>query len=253
MDISIIIPIYNEVDNIPKLQHELAPVINYLAIENSVELVFVDDGSTDGTLQALIEAFSALFPRKVAVRFRHHESNRGLGAALCTGFSAASGDLLVTTDSDGTYSFTEIPSLLSSLKPNLDMVTASPYHPSGGIAGVPAYRLALSKGASLIYRMLVDWNVHTYTALFRVYRRCFIEDTSFESIGFVGQTELMVRGMLLGHKVGEYPAVLHRREYGVSKSKLLRTIFAHLRLQWRVILHRLNLLPLVKMHEVIGG
>jgi len=239
MELSIVIPCYNEAENVPKIRAEFFPVVTELAKTHSLEVVFVDDGSTDGTWQTLVDTFG--HEPRIPIRFERHEVNRGLGAAIRTGFAAARGEVIVTTDSDGTYRFSEIPSLLSYLTPDIDMVTASPYHPAGGVEGVPAYRLLLSQGSSAIYRILVNWRVHTYTCLFRAYRRKVIEHVSFESDGFLAGTELLVKGMLMGYRVAEYPAVLHSRVFGTSKAKLVRTILAHLRFQARILLHRLKL------------
>jgi dolichol-phosphate mannosyltransferase len=247
MDLSIIIPCYNEIANVSKLQAEFFPVAAGLAETHSVEVIFVDDGSVDGTYRALVEAFGNGIGSDVLVRLEQHQVNRGLGAALRTGFAAARGRVIVTTDSDGTYKFSEIPGLLSCLDSGVDIVTASPYHPAGTVAGVPAYRLLFSRGCSAIYRLLADWHVYTYTCLFRAYRREVIENVTFESDGFLAGTELMVKAMLVGHRVAEYPAILYRREYGESKAKIMQTIRAHLRFQARVLGHRLGLKPIEEM------
>jgi dolichol-phosphate mannosyltransferase len=153
--------------------------------------------------------------------------------------------VIVTSDSDGAYSFSEIPGLLSYLTADVDVVTASPYHPAGGVEGVPANRLVLSRGSSAIYRLLVNWRVHTYTSLFRAYRRQVIEQISFNSNGFLGGTELLVKALLLGYRVTEYPTVLHSRVAGESKARLKRILLAHLAFQARVVCHQLHLAPLV--------
>ena len=243
MELSIVIPCYNEAENVGKIANELLPVVRELAATQSVEVIFVDDGSTDNTWQMLHNLVgNTAEPKKdPVVRFERHAANRGLGAALRTGFEAVNGQVVVTTDSDGTYRFSEIPALLSCLKPDVDIVTASPYHPKGGVIGVPRYRLALSQGASAIYRLLVDRRVHTYTSLFRAYRRIVIERVPFESNGFLAVTELMVKAMMSGFKVVEYPSVLHRRAFGASKAKIARTIRAHLRFQGSVLLRRSHL------------
>lgn len=253
MNLSIVIPCYNEVDNVAKLQREFFPVAVELAKTRSVEVVFVDDGSTDGTWPALNDAFGGGKVPGIVVHIERHSANRGLGAALRTGFGVARGEVVVTTDSDGTYQFSEIPALLEHLTPEVDMVTASPYHPQGGVAEVPPYRLILSRGDSLLYRLLVSWNVYTYTALFRAYRWTVLEHVPFESNGFLAGTELLVNGMLLGYRVAEHPTMLHSRAHGVSKAKIARTILAHLRFQWRVLLHRLHITPLVKGRQPVGG
>jgi dolichol-phosphate mannosyltransferase len=244
MDLSIIIPCYNEADNVTKLKKELQPVINELSRTNSIEIIFVDDGSTDDTLSKLKTHFNSDSLKHTCLIFEKHETNKGLGAALRTGFYAAQGDSVVTTDSDGTYKFTNIPELLYQLNEGVDIVTASPYHPQGGVAGVPEYRLILSRGSSMIYRLLVDWNIHTYTCLFRAYRREVIEKIIFNSDGFLAGTELMVKGMLSGYHVTEFPAVLYARVHGYSKAKIYQTILAHLKFQARILLHRLRIIPL---------
>jgi hypothetical protein len=116
------------------------------------------------------------------------------------------------------------------------MVTAAPYHPQGAVAGVPAYRLLLSRGASASYRLLVDHHVYTYTALFRAYRRNVLESVPFYANGFLAGTELLVNGLRMGYQVAEYPTTLHVRVYGVSKAKMIRTIKAHLAFQCQSLL-----------------
>lgn len=251
MDLSIIIPCYNEVENIPKIQRELFPVVAELAQNRSVEVIFVDDGSQDGTWDAMSEAFDNNALPGVTIRLERHAVNQGLGAAVRTGFVAAQGNIIVTTDSDGTYKFETIPDLLSYLTPGVDIVTASPYHPGGDVVGVPAYRLILSRGSSAIYRLLVNWQIHTYTCLYRAYRRRVIDTISFKSNGYLSGTELMVNGMLMGYKVAEYPAVLHSRILGASKAKLARTVMAHLGFQGKVLLHRLHLKSFPQVREAL--
>ena len=248
MKLSIVLPLYNEVENVPGLQQEFLPVVTELAQSHTVEVVFVDDGSTDGTWQAL-DTLARTGNSRVRYCFERHPENRGLGAALRTGFMTASGEVIVTTDSDGSYKFAEIPTLLSHLTSEVDIVTASPYHPDGEVLGVPTYRLILSRGSSLIYRLLVDWRIRTYTCLFRAYRREMIEDVSFDCDDFQAVTEILVKGMLLDYRVAEYPAVLHKRSLGVSKVKIGKTIIDHLRFQALVLLHRLSLKPLVRQTE----
>ena len=260
MKLSIIVPCYNEMDNVSKLHDELLPVVNEIVINGrdnspeaiqSAEIVFVDDGSRDQTFSKLNECFGGEDQAKVTFKFVKHETNLGLGAAIRTGFSNASGDILVTVDSDGTYKFSEIPALLSFLTPDVEIVTASPYHPKGGVVGVPAYRLFLSRGSSAIYRILVDRHVYTYTCLFRAYRSGVIKEIQFKSNGFLAGTELLVKAILKGYHVAELPAVLHKRIYGVSKAKIAQTIYSHLGFQWWVFGYRLRSILGLKHRQTI--
>ncbi len=104
-----------------------------------------------------------------------------------------------------------------------------------------------------MYRILVDWRVHTYTSLFRAYRQKVIQQVPFGADGYLAGTELLVNGMLMGFRVAEYPAVLHARVFGTSKAKLARTILTHLKFQIEVLLRRLNLAPRVEPREMIRG
>jgi len=241
---------------VAKLHDELLPVVEEIAIRGwkntteeirSAEIIFVDDGSHDGTFARLQEAFGGHNKSGVIFKFLKHETNLGLGAAIRTGFTLADGDIVVTVDSDGTYKFSEIPALLACLTSGVDIVTASPYHPKGSVIGVPAYRLVLSRGSSLIYRCLVNWHLYTYTCLFRAYRSAVIRNIGFESDDFLAGTELLVKALLKGYRAAEFPAVLYKRKYGVSKARIAQTIYSHLRFQSWVLLQRLQqLLSLIR-------
>jgi dolichol-phosphate mannosyltransferase len=236
---TILIPGYNEAANVDRLRTELWPVACAMAASAPVEILLVDDGSTDGTHQAF-EAFREEAQHdRLTIRVVRHASNRGLGAALHTGFSHASGRIVITTDCDATYAFDEIPMMIAHLG-TADIVTASPYHPRGSVENVPGYRLALSRSASSLYRAVVDPRVHTYTALFRAYRREVLERVPFNSDGFLAGTELLVNAMLMGYRVVEYPTVLRARRFGSSKAKLARTTQAHFGFMARTAICRLT-------------
>ncbi len=239
MNISIVIPCYNEAENVPALRAELWPVVQRLRNEGpgqSVELIFVDDGSRDNTASLIEDTFAG----ESDVRVVRHKANAGLGAALRTGFAAATGEIVITTDSDATYPFSEIEGLLSHLQPGVDIVTASPYHPLGGVDNVPGYRIFLSKGASAVYRVLVNRHLHTYTSMFRVYHRSVLTASPHEHDGFVSVAEILVRAMLNGARVSEHPCRLQVRRYGQSKAKVLKIIWAHLKFQGAVLAYRVG-------------
>jgi dolichol-phosphate mannosyltransferase len=237
--LSVILPCHNEVESLPSLRDRLLPVLAAIAAAHDVELVLVDDGSSDGT-RACAEAMLAN-AHPVRLRIASHPVNRGLGAALRTGFANARGDVLVTTDCDGTFDFGLIPGLLARLEPRVDIVTASPHHPLGGMTGVPPMRGFLSRSCSAMYRVLVTRTLHTYTSLFRAYRRSVIESVAFESDGFLAGTELLVRAVLCGYRVAELPVTLSARSFGSSKIRLGRTMLEHLKFMARLSLHQLSI------------
>ena len=220
-----------------------------MSLSLSTEIVFVDDGSRDNTMDSLKDCFDPYINSNLSIKYASNNGNWGLGKALRTGFSVSTGDIIITTDFDGTYKFENFNDLLSCLTSGVDIVTASPYHRNGKVVGVPAFRIILSKGSSYIYKILVDRKINTYTCLFRAYRREVIAKIPFVSNGFMAGTELLVKAILSGYSVTEYPAVLYRREYGTSKAKLMRTILAHLRFQMNIILHRLRIISLIECNN----
>lgn len=216
------------------LREQLAPVLDALAASYDVELLFVDDGSRDRTVARIRE----LWPSRAA-KVVSHPRNLGLGAALRTGAASARGQLILNIDSDCTFRPSEIPALLARLDDDTDIVTASPYHPQGGVVGVPAHRLVLSRTLSALYRLVTGSEISTYTSMFRVYRRAVLEDLPRWSDGFVAIAEILILPLLSGRRVREYPTVLHARRYGASKIRIVRTILGHLgfvpfALWWRV-------------------
>jgi dolichol-phosphate mannosyltransferase len=244
MDLSIIIPCFNEQASVDLLATGLQPVVDELRADRSVELVFVDDGSTDGTAALLRSTFPD-------ARVISHATNRGLGAALRTGFAHACGDVIVCSDSDSTYAYHLIHPLLALLEANVDVVTGSCYHPRGAVENVPAQRVFFSKSASLMYRVILRWDIHTYTCMFRAYRRRVIDTTPFDSDDFLSVTELLANAICQGYVVRELPCTLRVRRYGQSKAKVARIIRSHLRFQWRLLRRRVAPRPGVRERAVL--
>ena len=230
-------PLFNEEDSIPMLAHTLSQLAGRLAPEYELECVLVDDGSRDNTTSEAEKHFTS-FPRVILIR---HDRNRGPGAAVRTGFGKATGDLICTIDSDCTFDPLNLPSMLKILDDQkADIVTASPYHPNGGVENVPPWRLLLSRGASFIYRRVSACKLYTYTSFMRIYRRRVIETVKFEDNGFAAFTEMLLRAGLQGYKVAEIPMVLKSRAVGTSKMKVMYTIRTHLGLMTRALWWRIS-------------
>ncbi|MEE8508298.1 MAG: glycosyltransferase family 2 protein, partial [Myxococcota bacterium] len=121
-----------------------------------------------------------------------------------------------------------------------DIVAASPYHPKGGVEGVPGWRLLLSRGASWLYGRILPVELHGYTACFRVFRRAAVERLRFRDSGFLGVAEMLVFALLDGMKVVERPMTLRRRVTGVSKMNTLRVIRDHARFMAHLLALRLS-------------
>jgi dolichol-phosphate mannosyltransferase len=233
--VSIIAPLYNEKDGIPMLAETLSLVAIQLAPNYEVEFVLVDDGSRDGTSQENVKYF-ARFPKAIHAR---HDRNRGLGAAVRTGFAHATGDVVCTIDADCTFDPLHLPGMLEVMeREGTDIVTGSPYHPQGGVENVGLGRLLLSRGASVLYRRLSVCKLYSYTSLMRAYRRQVVETVPFTCDGFAATTELLLRAAHKGYTVSEVPMVLKSRAIGASKIKIIRTIRTHLELMVRAVCWR---------------
>ncbi|MES1024411.1 glycosyltransferase [Gloeocapsa sp. BRSZ] len=229
--VSIIIPCFNESEGIESLSTKLLPVWQQLNLIRKTELIFVDDGSTDDTFAQIQHFFGE------QAQIVRHPKNKGLSAAIHTGFIHSRGDIICTIDSDCTYNPQYLLPLLNLMN-RADVVTASPYHPKGSVKNVPPWRLFLSKGLSQIYRIVLPQKLYTYTSMFRAYRREVLEIIPITYPGFLGLVEILVEAMLHGYKVAEYPAELQSRVYGQSKLRVARVILSHLRYLAQLIKRR---------------
>jgi dolichol-phosphate mannosyltransferase len=223
--LSIVVPCFNEEEGLARLEEKLGAVLPSLARRGPCEVLLVDDGSRDGTLRGL-EALAGRWP---GARVLRHPERRGVGAAVRTGFAAARGEVVLTMDADCTYDPALFTRLLADMDATgADVVTASPYHPQGRVVGVPAWRILLSRGASLLYAAVLPVKLHTYTALFRAQKRAVVKGIPFCSNGFLGVTEFLVKALRAGHRAAETPAALEKRVFGVSKLRTLSAVRDHL-------------------------
>jgi glycosyltransferase involved in cell wall biosynthesis len=225
--VTLVIPCYNEEAAIPNLSKRLSELGRQLESSHELRLLFVDDGSTDQTAALLAKAYGA----EAVIR---HGENRGIAAAIMTGLQEASTELVCTIDSDCTYDPLQLPMLLAEMVPGVDLVTASPYHPDGAVHNVPAWRLILSKGLSVLYRLTLHHSLSTYTSCFRVHRRAAFEGIQIGDERFPGIAEMLAILDMRGGRIVEVAATLERRIHGESKMKTARTIVGHLRLLARL-------------------
>ena len=223
--LSVVIPLFQEEAAVPALARELAAFLERERCVRPVELVLVDDGSTDRTHQLLRAHFGG-----EAAEIRRHDRNLGLTQALRTGAEAANGDLIGWLDSDLTYEPHVLSKLALQIDAGADVACASCYHPDGGVDGVPPWRLWLSTLASRSYRRLTRAPLHTFTCMVRVYRKEVLAQCVPERGGFLGVTEVLLRALSRGYRVVETPAVLRRRQSGHSKMRVLRVGWQHLNL-----------------------
>jgi polysaccharide deacetylase family protein (PEP-CTERM system associated) len=234
--VTVVVPCFNEESVLSYLFNTLKRVAADLAAGYDFRYVFVDDGSSDGTWPALQRIFGEL----PGCRFVRHGANRGVAAAILTGIRAADTEVVCSIDCDCTYDPHQLRDLIPKLEEDVAVVTASPYHPSGRVLNVPAWRLLLSRSLSAMYRRVFHHQLHTYTSCLRIYRRSEVQHVELREGGFLGVAEFLMLLDLEGKRIVEHPAVLEVRMLGRSKMKLLRTIGGHLKLLCRMAAARLG-------------
>jgi len=161
MDVSILVPIYNERDNLAQLHRELVAAMR--RVDRSYEIIYVDDGSTDGSRDVLRE-IHASDPHVRVIRFR---KNFGQTAALSAGFEHAKGDVVVTIDGDLQNDPADIPRLLAKIDDGYDLVTGWRKRRQDALL----HRRIPSLAANFLIRLATDVRVHDYGCMLKAYRR----------------------------------------------------------------------------------
>jgi dolichol-phosphate mannosyltransferase len=229
-----VIPAYNESENIASLVERLSPVVSSL----EARVVFVDDGSSDDTVERIRVAARDLDCEIVRVR-----RNGGVGVALNTGIrhaleQAADDDAIVTLESDNTSDLGDLPKMLALLDEGYDIVLASVYAPGGRLIGVSRFRLLASRAVSDTFRLLGGLRqIHTLSSLYRVYRVGMLRRAAatygwllVREPGFAASVELLLKLYHAGATIAEIPTVndwTQRR--GKSKMRLWPTVLAYFR------------------------
>lgn len=221
--VTVVVPCYNEEVVIPYLNNTLDRVRQSLD-EYDLRFIFVDDASTDGTWESL----TGTFGNRDDCLLLQQQQNGGPARAILSGIRAAETDIVCSIDCDCSYDPHDLAKMIPLLEDGVDLVTASPYHPEGGVANIPGWRLFLSRGCSGLYRFALGERIHTFTACFRVYRRVSVERVHVERAGFLGIAELIGKLSIGGGVIREHPALLETRVMGRSGMKVVRTIVGHL-------------------------
>lgn len=220
MKLTVVMPFFNEEALLPELPGLCGRVRAALA-GHQVELLAVDDGSTDGTAAGLASVDG--------LEVVTHARNRGVGAAMTTGLTRAAGDVALVYDPDEAYAAPCLAELVDAVE-HADVATLSPYHPDGGVEGVGPIRLLLSRAASLLYRWRLQRRLYTFTCAVRAYRLATTRDFLPAPDDYSAAAYLLAAALQAGRKVVEVPAVLRVRRKGRSKMRVRRVISAHLRL-----------------------
>jgi len=228
--ISIVVPAYNEEAVMARF---LDACMKDIRLDQPFEVVIVNDGSVDAT-QEIVRGFQEKYP---SIRLVDHAVNRGLGKALETGLAAANGDIVVTMDSDLTHPPAMIRDLVEGMA-GVDFCIASRYVKGGGMEGVPAWRVFVSRGANLFFDLILWTRIQDLSAGFKAYRAAHIKKVIIRASGFECQMEIMLYFIKNRLKYREIPLVLKNRQFGTSKFRFVKMGLKYVKSLGRFLAYR---------------
>ncbi|OGO06640.1 MAG: hypothetical protein A2Y92_05375 [Chloroflexi bacterium RBG_13_57_8] len=206
--ISIVIPTYNERENITPRVERIDGALN----SRDYEVVFVDDDSRDGTA-GIIENLATKYPVRVIVR----KDERGLATAVIRGIEKSEGDTIVVMDADLQHPPEVIPALLSKVDGGADIVIGSRYVEGGGMKGWGLTRRIISKGAIILAHLLLPTTraVKDPMSGFFAFKREGLRQARLRPLGYKILLEILLEGEF--HRAAEAPYTFANRTGGESK------------------------------------
>ncbi len=234
--LSVVVPVYNEVENLPTLHARLLQALGGLG--RSFELLFVDDGSLDGS-QTLLEEFTR---GPAPVRAVFFKRNFGQTAALTAGIDHARGDIIVTLDADLQNDPADIPRLLARLDEGFDVVSGwrRQRQDNRFLRTIP------SNAANRLISLVTGLPLHDYGCTLKAYRRAV-----FDEVRLYGEMHRFIPAYAhwAGARVSELEVAHHARIAGSSKYGISRTLKVLLDLMTMTFLQSYSTKPLY----VFGG
>jgi dolichol-phosphate mannosyltransferase len=212
MSYLVVIPTYNERDNILQL------VPRILAQGDAFHILIVDDNSPDGTGE-LAEELARQEPR---VHVLHRPGKLGLGTAYVAGFRWGldfGAELIFEMDADFSHDPAMLPVFVEEIG-DCDLVLGSRYVPGGGVRNWPLPRRLMSQGGSLYARTILGIPIRDLTGGFKCFRRQVLESLPLDEVqttGYAFQIEMTYRTLLAGFRVKEIPIIFVDRVQGTSK------------------------------------
>jgi glycosyltransferase involved in cell wall biosynthesis len=224
MNLSVIIPIYNEKDSIRKTINRV------LATGLASEIVVVDDGSIDGTREILMT-----MDGKDCIRVFLHEKNQGKGAAIRTGLKIANGEILLIQDADLEYDPREYPALLKPLEEGLADVVYGSRFLGASRRPILFWNMAANKILTLITNILYNNILTDMETGYKVFRREVTEKITIHANRFDFEPEFTAKILKLKIRLYEVPITFNPRDYSEGKKIKMRDAFEAV---WTLIKYR---------------
>jgi len=213
---SVLLPTYNEKENLPIIVWLLVKTFTEADID--YEIIVIDDGSPDGTLEAAKQLENIYGKERIVLRPRG--SKLGLGTAYVHGIKHATGNFVVIMDADLSHHPKFIPQFINKQKEgDFDLVSGTRYMGDGGVNGWDLKRKIISRGANFVTQFLLRPGASDLTGSFRLYKKDVLERlvSACVSKGYVFQMEMIIRAREQGLTIGEVPISFVDRVYGESK------------------------------------
>ncbi len=224
MKLSVIIPVYNEVESIETILKRVYET------KLTHEIIVVDDGSKDGTRDKL-----KILDGKKGVRVILHEVNQGKGAAVRTGMAAAKGDILLIQDADLEYDPRDYPELLKPIQEGLaDVVYGSRFLGRAHRVTMFWHMLA-NKSLTLMTNILYDTILTDMETGYKVFKREVIEGMVIRANSFNFEPEFTAKILKHKHRIFEVPITFNPRDYTQGKKIKLHDAFEAI---WALIKYR---------------
>jgi glycosyltransferase involved in cell wall biosynthesis len=202
--LSIVVPLFNEEENIGPLAKSIFDVLS--THPDFLELILIDDGSRDRTASLALR----LAEGEPRIRLIKHERNRGLGAAIRTGFAAAEGDVILYTDADLPFDFTLIPQLLEMASDSVIIIGCRANRGEG------LRRWVLTTGYNLICRLALGLRVSDINFACKLIPRRALRGMRLGSEGSFIDAELLLECRRQGLEIREFPLTYYPRARGLS-------------------------------------
>jgi len=210
----VIIPTYNEKENIEKIVRKV------FSLEGEYQILVIDDGSPDGTA-GIVKSLQREFPKRLHIIER--SGKQGLGTAYIAGFKWAiekGYDYIFEMDADFSHNPDDLVKLYEACKNGADLAIGSRYCDGISVINWPIGRIIMSYYASVYVRTVLGMHVYDCTAGFKCYRRRVLETIDLDKIhmkGYGFQIEMKYTTMKLGFKIVEVPIIFVNRKAGTSK------------------------------------
>jgi len=214
MKITVVIPIFNEINTIDEIlkRVQAQDIVN--------EIVLVDDGSTDGTRDYL-----KIMEDREGLLVVLHEKNRGKGAAVRTGFEHATGDVILIQDADLEYDPRDYPALLKPIEEGLSDVVYGSRFLGGPRKTAMFWHMVANKLLTLMTNILYDTILSDMETGYKVFRREVIDNMPLKARRFEFEPEFTAKILKRGYRIYEVPITFNPRDYDEGKKIGLKDAF----------------------------